>query len=46
MAGAGVGGTPRGRSSTYEQRDSFTTLTGEKYFPPVALGQAVQAIHF
>ena len=32
MAGAGVGGTPSGRGSTYEQRDKCTTLTHQKYF--------------
>ena len=30
-ARAGVGGTPRGRSSTCEQRDTSPTLTHQKY---------------
>ena len=33
MAGAGVGGTPRGRSSTCEQRDKRPTLTYQNKFP-------------
>ena len=31
-----MGGTPRGRSSTREQRDNCPTLTSCKYFSPVA----------
>ena len=32
-AGAGVGGTPRGRSSACEHRDKCPALKNQKYFP-------------
>ena len=36
IARTGTGGTPRGTSSTCEQRDGCPTLTDQQYFPPVA----------
>ena len=44
IAGAGVGGALRGRSSTRDQRDACPTLTSSTKFPPGALEQAKQSI--
>ena len=40
--GAGVGGTPRGRSSTCEQRDNCPTLTFCKRLSPVVCDKKCQ----
>ena len=43
LAGAGVGGTPRGRSGGCEQRETRPTVTPRKPRPPVAWDGPMEA---